>query len=92
VSIYYIVKKSDKKYEKKVGWMKKIAADFAIVHHIYHKHTLSGSEISVYELIQRKYGDIPGMPGTDIRTRKRAMRNAITHTRLLRTLWDQIHP
>ncbi|MCD6372818.1 MAG: hypothetical protein J7L37_04640 [Thermococcus sp.] len=37
--IYYIVKKSDKKYEKKIGWLKKIAADFAIIDSVDSTHT-----------------------------------------------------
>ncbi|SEW13605.1 hypothetical protein [Thermococcus thioreducens] len=36
--IYYIVKKADKKYEKKVGWMKKISADFAIIDSVDFTH------------------------------------------------------
>ncbi len=78
--IYYIVKKSDKKYEKKIGWMKKIAADFAIVDNITYNHTLAGHRIKMEEFIKKKYGELPGSPGTDAKTRRRAIWEALTHT------------
>jgi hypothetical protein len=78
--IYYIVKKSDKKYEKKVGWMKKIAADFAIVDEIAYDHALAAQHLGLREFIKKRYGEIPGSPGTDMRTREYAIRGALTHT------------
>ncbi|WP_297073318.1 hypothetical protein [Thermococcus sp.] len=89
--IYYIVKKSDKKYEKKIGWMKKIAADFAIVDNITYNHTLAGHRIKMEEFIKKKYGELPGSPGTDAKTRRRAIWEALTHTRLLPTLRENVH-
>ena len=89
--IYYVVKKSDKKYEKKIGWMKKIAADFAIIDEITDDHTLSMHNLQLEEYIKKKYGEIPGSPGTDTKTRRRAIWNALTHTRLLPTLRKNVH-
>ena len=54
--IYYILKKSDRKYEKKVGWLKKISADFAIVDNISFDHTLGGTSDNLREYIQKKTG------------------------------------
>ena len=90
--IYYIVKKSDKKYEKKIGWMKKIAADFAIIDKITHDHTLSGHSLKLREYIRRKYGEIPGSPGTDIKTREYAISEALSHTLVLQALREKVHP
>ena len=54
--IYYILKKSDRKYEKKVGWLKKISADFAIVDEISFEHTLGGTINGLRKYIKKNTG------------------------------------
>jgi len=78
--IHYILKKSDRKYEKKVGWLKKISADFAIVDNISFKHTLGGARYNLIDYIRKKYGEIPGFLGIDHKTRKFAIETALEHT------------
>ncbi|GEM_PF-4481851 len=65
--------------------MKKIAADFAIIDKITHAHTLSFHSLRLREYIKKKYGEIPGSPGTDVKTREYAIGKALTHTIISRT-------
>ncbi|WP_457754319.1 hypothetical protein [Thermococcus sp.] len=84
--IYYIVKKSDKKYERKIGWMKKIAADFAIVDKVSSWHTLGKHSLEISKFIRGKYEEVPGNRAVDAKTRERAIKNALTHTGTSRTM------